>query len=361
MSKSSIKIFGASNCGNVGDDLIALILQKYLRQAFGNEAEVDLIAQQKQYEEVKTADVLIVGGGGLIYDYDINNVRNYCNAINDAHDYRIPVYLMGMGVQHVFSDEGKAIYRDSLPKVSAIATRGTYDSAFIADDLGYDTKRLVTSRDLVFLYDDVIGIPQPVETKPRKKPVLALSLADWRLGDSYKDISPDLASEYKKYREYLDENLLALKKKFDVKVVCQAREDEEVSAHLATLFGTKVITFPTIEDSTQLVEVYRDADYVITNRYHGLIAAIIAHTPALGVSFSTHKSQRLIDDSFSSIKSQFYTVSDFVSSDILTQMADATFLDTLNIPTEYEYDASVEQARKHSEILKYIATDIAKQ
>jgi hypothetical protein len=89
MSKSKVKIFGASGCGNVGDDLIALILQKYLQSSLGDVTEVSLIPQQNQHEELKDTDILVIGGGGLIYDYDINNVRNYCDAVNYAFSYRV--------------------------------------------------------------------------------------------------------------------------------------------------------------------------------------------------------------------------------------------------------------------------------
>lgn len=359
MSKAKIKVFGASGCGNVGDDLIALILGEFIKNYFKDKVEVNFIPQQKQDEEIKDADVLIIGGGGLIYDYDINNVKNYCNAIEYAHSYRIPTYFMGMGVQHVFTDEAKAIYRHTLPKVSAISTRGTYDTQFITEDLQYNSERVITSRDLVFLYDDLIEKP----IKPNKantKPVLALSLADWKLGESYHNIKEGLREEYEKYRQYLEVKIPTLKDKYEVKVVCQANEDKEISEYLASILGTNTIYFPTIEDSKQLVEIYKSVDYVVTNRYHGLIAAIIARTPALSVSYSTHKSQRLVDDSFPSLRSQFYTIGDFVKEDVLTKIQQDDYRKLLRTATEFEYRVCIQETKKHKEILKYIAADIAK-
>ena len=359
LDKKKIKIFGASNCGNVGDDLIALILKKYVEDFFEDRADVSLIPQQKQFEQIKDADILIIGGGGLIYDYDIDNVKNYCEAVRYAHDYRIPVYFMGMGVQHVFSEEAKSMYKTELPKVSAIATRGTFDSQFIIDELNYDPARVITARDLVFLYDDVL---QKQVTKPFEsdKPILSLSLADWKLGTNYKNIQEGLKEAYDAYRVYLAKTLPLLKEHFDVRVVCQANEDKEISEYLGDVFDTEVITFPNIESSAELVEIYRASDFVITNRYHGLIAAIIAQTPALGVSFSTHKSQRLIRDSFPSLEDQFYTVDAFVKKDILTQLTDSTFRGALRTAEVGEYDQCLEITRKHSDVLKFIATDIAK-
>jgi len=265
-----------------------------------------------------------------------------------------------MGVQHVFSDEAKSLYREELPKLRAIATRGVMDSQFIIDDLSFNPNRVVTSSDLVFLYDDVVG-KKSHEERSHSKPVLALSLADWKLGKSYEDINKGLNDQYKEYRKYLDEKLPLLKDVFDVKVVCQAREDAEICKYVADVFGTEVVSFGSPEDSTRLVDVYREADYVISNRYHGLIAAIIAGTPVLGVSYSTHKTQRLISDSFPSIESQFYTIGDFVSDDILSRMMESDYRESICQPTQSEYDDCVKWARKHAEILKYIAGDIARQ
>jgi polysaccharide pyruvyl transferase WcaK-like protein len=253
------------------------------------------------------------------------------------------------------------MYHEALPGVRAIATRGTFDSDFITTDLHYPAGRTVTSRDLVFLYDDVIGRKSPVDKINRKKPVLALSLADWKLGDSYQNIKPGLKEEYDRYRVYLEKELPKLKGEFEIKVVCQATEDVDISNYLVEMLGAELVTFPEIERSVELVETYRNADYVITNRYHGLIAAIIAGTPALGVSFSTHKSQRLIDDSFPSLRKQFYTVSDFVGDDILSKMSNESFRTQLKTATSAEYDACLRETRRHIEILKYISLDIAKQ
>ncbi len=242
-----------------------------------------------------------------------------------------------------------------------IATRGIFDSNFINNDLAYPSPRTITSRDLVFLYDDVLKDVRVSEVSNRK-PVLALSLADWQLSDSnYQSITPNLSGDYASYREYLEKQLPKLSDTFDVRVVCQANEDIKISNYLAEVFKTEVISFPSISSASTLIETYRAADYIITNRYHGLIAAIIAGTPALSVSFSTHKSQRLIDDSFPSLKNQFYTVSDFVDNDIIEKMANKDFRRSLKIAKSYEYETCINHARRHLDVLKYIAGDIAKR
>ena len=357
-----IKIFGAANCGNVGDDLIAYVLENYLAKHINSkDIQVSFIAQQQQFAEIPDTDILIIGGGGLIYDYDINNVINYCKTIKFAHDYRVPVFFMGMGVQHVFSDEAKEMYRDALQYVKAIAVRGEEDARYIREELGYSSDLLITSRDLVFLYDDIAQPGNPLRAGGGSgKPVLALSLADWRLGENYSNIHGDLAEEYTAYRQYINSALPKLTDVFDVKIVCQASEDQAICRELADSISGEVIEFPSIETSPGIIELYRSVDYVITNRYHGLIAAIIADTPVIATSFSTHKSERLIKDSFPSLREQSYSIKEFVSEDIFQKMCDPNFRTGLQSASRREYRKCLKLARQHKEIVYIINNEISK-
>lgn len=356
---TKLKIFGAANEGNVGDDLIALILKKYLEKHLPG-VEVGFIPQQQQNELVFDADALVIGGGGLIYDYDYNNVTNYTDVIHLAHSIRLPVYMMGMGVQHVFSQEAIEAYRHAIKLVKRIGTRGEQDSQFIIDKLQYDPERIVTSRDLVFLYDDVIGQPKHV-TNSYDKPVVTIALADWRLGDkNYKKIDESLADDYNAYRTYLKEVLPRIKEQLHFKVVCQAKEDIEFSHELVALTGGELIEFTGIEDSARLIDVFRESDFVVTSRYHGLIAAIIAHRPVVSVAFAGHKQQKLINESFPSLKEQFYDVGRFAREDIFTRLTKSDFRNSLQTITNAEYEACLASARKHHELVQYIAGELAK-
>jgi polysaccharide pyruvyl transferase WcaK-like protein len=354
-----VKLFGASGAGNVGDDLIAVILQKYLQTHLLG-TDVSILLQQHE-QEVADADALIIGGGGLIYDYDWENVRIYTEMIHLAYSYRIPVFMMGMGVQHVFSQPAIEQYTQALRFVKRIATRSEQDSDFITNKFGYDSQHIITSRDVVFLYEDVFGEVTATH-RSSERPTLALSLADWQLGDNYKKIDKNLTSDYQNYREYLQATLPLLGNFFHVKVICQAAQDVAISNEVVRLVGgdAELVTFAEIEDSSKLIEAYQQSDVVITSRYHGLIAAIIAKKPVIGVSFGGHKQQKLIDESFPSLQSQFYTVGDFVKMAILDKLQDKTFRQGIGAAQASEYAACIRLARRHADIAKYIAGEFAK-
>ena len=88
--------------------------------------------------------------------------------------------MMGIGVQHVFSSEARDMYRQTLPFVTAISTRGEHDSQFITQELGYPASRVVTARDLVFLLEpdahDAPAAPEPTSQRPK------LALSRWLIG-----------------------------------------------------------------------------------------------------------------------------------------------------------------------------------
>lgn len=353
-----INVFGAAHYGNVGDDLIGLALQQFL-QTHVADSQVTIYPQHSRYA-IEQADIVVIGGGGLIYDYDMANVRNYLQIINEAQADRIPVYMMGIGVQHVFSQEACDMYRQTLPFVTAISTRGEHDSRFITQELGYPASRVVTARDLVFLLEpDAHTAPDAPEPTSRR-PKLALSLADWQLGSNYKKIDSHLASDYTNYRRYLSRHLPRLAERYDVTIVCQAREDIELSQELGAMFGVTPVYLQDFADAMQLITIYQQQDLVVTNRYHGFIGAMVARTPVYGVSYGSHKTERLVQDSFPSLAGNFLTIRQFYEQDMVSRLLTEP-LPTLAPKTLQELDKCVKLAYNNTKITKIINNDIARR
>lgn len=307
-----IVIFGATNCGNVGDDLIGVILKRQLERYAGG-AEV-VLTQQHKREAMLDADAVVIGGGGLIYDYDMENVDNYVDIILRANHLGIPVYMLGMGIQHVFTEEAMRKYQNALSYVQHIETRADDDTDFIVNHLKYSREKIITGRDVVFLCDE------PLDNTIRStKPTILLALADWKLGGANNEkVESGLTDAYTQYQKYLFRRVSELKGMYDFIIVQQATEDIELSKKLVNLTGGELVAFDTIEDSLKLVNIYRRADLAITGRYHGLIAGLLANTPTIGVSFSGHKQEKLIKDTFPSLLGQLYTVKTFVQNDVFS-------------------------------------------
>ena len=358
--KKIITIFGASGCGNVGDDLIGVTLKEYLEKKIDN-VEV-VLTQQHKREYIMASDIVIIGGGGLIYDYVMENVDNYIDIILRAKHLGIPTYMLGMGVQHVFSVEAKKKYEDAFKNLDMIETRGERDSKIIRDDFYYNG-RLVTGSDIVFLLKDSVRLKKEHHDKPK----ILLSLADWKLGnDTNNKIDPKLEEDYKAYREYLRKELPKIKDDFDFIIVNQAVEDLEFSKELVELTGGRYETFETIEDSKRLLDIYSEADAVLTGRYHGMIAAILTRKPVLAVSFKGHKQHYLAKELFPSLVDQTITVGDFVRERKLDSLCSLINSDKFGTSSElrkaYKKAKEIDLAVRDIELnLRFITSPESKQ
>jgi polysaccharide pyruvyl transferase WcaK-like protein len=353
-----ILVFGATGSHNVGDDILGITLQKMIQQAVPT-AEV-LLRPQHIREDIETSDLVVIGGGGLIYDADFENVTNYTSIIFRANDQAIPVYMAGIGVQYMFTEKAKAEYHDALRFVKAISARNDVDAKYLVKELGCRPEQVIRSRDLAFLAPEVLGLgsERPYNSKKR----LVLSLADWKLGkQNYEKIAAGLGTQKEAYLAYIKAAIAQLLEVYDVQLVCQAVEDRELYEELlAASPGLRMVEFKDIDDSARLIDIYRQADVAVTGRYHGLIASIVAGTPVIGVSFGGHKIKKLIDDSFPSLESQFFTVGDFVKNDILTKLTDAAFVVGLHRPKQAELQKTMNLACENYRLMKMIAGECAK-
>ena len=99
---------------------------------------------------------------------------------------------------------------------------------------------------------------------------------------------------------------------------------------------------------------------MVTNRYHGFIGAMVARTPVYGVSYGSHKTERLVQDSFPSLAGNFLTIRQFYEQDMVSRLL-AEPLPTLAPKTLQELDKCVKLAYNNTKITKIINNDIARR
>lgn len=360
-----ILIFGATGSNNVGDDILGLILQRMVQKTLPG-ANV-LIRPQHERADIETSDLVVIGGGGLIYDATFENVTNYTSLILHAYDQGIPVYMVGMGVQYMVTEEAKEIYRDALRFVKAVSVRNDADGDYLINELGCRPDQVIYSRDLAFLAPEVLDLPDNARADKGERPRLAFSLADLLVDlkldkKGYEKIGgAELAEQKESYMQYVRDGVGSLLTKYDIRLVCQAQEDVKLYESLQDQYPTlEMVKFDGIEGSTELINAYSGADVAVTGRYHGMIAGILAGVPTIGVSFGGHKIKKLIDDSFPSLKSQFYSMGEMVEQDIFAKLLDDKFVATLRTPKSGEIRRCMKLARKQRTLMKMIAGECAK-
>jgi polysaccharide pyruvyl transferase CsaB len=152
-----IVLVGASGYTNLGDDAILAAMLAELRDelpgatfvvASGDPArlagESDVVPIRFEDGAIDaalgTADLLVVGGGGFIYDHDMRlsmldflrgdrrHVYRYFSAALIARNRGVPVYFYAVGVGPLVTPAGRALTRDVLSLASAITVRDALSS-----------------------------------------------------------------------------------------------------------------------------------------------------------------------------------------------------------------------------------------
>ena len=109
---------------------------------------------------VAAADLVLIGGGGLIQDYlpsdrthivrsDHNNLTFWLSLAVMAHAHRIPVSAWMVGIGPLTTEEGRQDARLLLESMQTVSVRDE-ESADLAREIGVDPDRIVVGADPVF-------------------------------------------------------------------------------------------------------------------------------------------------------------------------------------------------------------------
>ena len=241
-----VLVVGASNMGNVGDDLLAEVLAGMLAE---HGAEVFLSGPDIDPLRVRDYDQVIVGGGGLVYasrdgTNETQNLANYLKFGPIGAHFGVPTAMIGVGHQdHAGMIEADALSHEfatrAIAQFGAITTRDP-ESTALFDMLGAADAH--TASDLLFAWTQRARFAvKPSVTLPGR--IVAICASEIRRGAS-------------------------------ASVVDLRGRDFET---LVFLFGS-----------------YRS---VITTRFHGFVLAALAGVPALAVDSSGGKLARLLRES----------------------------------------------------------------
>jgi polysaccharide pyruvyl transferase CsaB len=70
--------------------------------------------------EIERLDVLVLGGGGILYDAD---ARTYLREVSIAHEQRVPVFVYAIGAGPLTHAAAQAAVRDSLKEAQVVTVR----------------------------------------------------------------------------------------------------------------------------------------------------------------------------------------------------------------------------------------------
>ncbi len=172
MPMKKISIHGFYGQGNLGDEAIL----KALLQEFSKFSDIKVVvfsSNPKQVSkthgvrsinsqgrrnflrriwEIKTSDLFILGGGGLLKDYgnDSSSLKEWLRLLKFAKRLNIKTALCAIGVGNIRYDESRKLIRDVLNGVDLITVRD-YKSKDILMDIGVANEVKVVSDPAVLL------------------------------------------------------------------------------------------------------------------------------------------------------------------------------------------------------------------
>jgi hypothetical protein len=278
-------VVSAFGVGNVGDDAVSFGAREVLyRNGFD---QVELVGPNPDYTVIDGADLVVVGGGGLLYDSSFSNVSNYTAPIRYAYERGIPSAVLGVGAQGIRTTLGAAAYKDALSLARLVTVREHSDAKTLTETVGL--KNVHTTGDLALLLADG---PRPVPV--RRDPNLAVlslshSLESW------------LAKRDSTIDAYLDETIDSLSKGYTTVVgVVHSVDDEAIYERLRQRREIHVVKAAEF-DVSAIMDLYASAGLAVSSRFHGLLFSVMGRTPLVQVCGPTSKSGRALAERFPSL------------------------------------------------------------
>lgn len=236
--------------------------------------------------EIKTSDLFILGGGGLLKDYgtDSLNLEKWLKLLQLAEKFKVKTALCAIGIENILYDDSKILLKDTLDKVDLITVRD-HNSKDILKDIGVRNEIKVVTDPCVLLTSADPGKTKDISMPPKviicvrhwynkgfyiEKPeinenfIRSLSTAADFLVEQYNatiDLIPMRTTDYDDDRVVSNQVLSYMKHKDGVHIHSRAPEVDE------------------------FIEMAKQSSLIIGMRLHSLILGASAGVPVIGLEY----------------------------------------------------------------------------
>lgn len=299
--RRKVLVVGATNMGNIGDDLLAEAIGRMVERVCGDCA-VHYANFQVSRSDVSDFDLIVVGGGGIIYSSqfganDTENLANYLKLPIWADEAGVPCVLLGVGVQgrprHIARDPmARAFVTRSLSVAGAVAVR---DSASRNELCELAPVSVCLLPDLVFSLNAekrMIGLEH--QHRFRGRVAFVGEVFSGRLQFFTNALLSDSSGVISAIGA--DRVYFAIMSSDDVP---HARRFEGLMNSVGVNCEIKDLR---AESFDGVFGFFAELSGVVTTRFHGLVMAAMSGTPVLSVDLSFGKHSLLVRDFLPSLK-----------------------------------------------------------
>ena len=325
-----VAVISANRMGNFGDDLLTYATCRVIEQAVGP-CDIRVLAPPVGPGPVAECDMVVIGGGGLLYDSVLANVTNYMAPLLEAKARGIPAFALGQGVQGIKTAIGRDIYRCVLSRCDGVSTRDSESTRVLTEEIDV-TCPVATLQDLAFLLApearDALaraGRDGDGASERRKKKVLvavsnpawfigAATDPAWANGNGGTELTPYQASLIR-FGETNRWFLSTYKDRLDISFFLQSRDDLPFYEK-AQEIGDFPIIHPDRLDLAEALAYYAEADLVVTSRLHGFILACLMRKPVIVAASANTKIERLVNDNLPSLTDNFIPMRNYTQVEL---------------------------------------------
>ena len=243
------------------------------------------------------ADLLIVGGGGFIYDYDARiSAYNFLHgdsslfyphyrAVLTAHSLGVPIHVYGVGVGPLLTAPGRGLTRTILGLASAITVRDPLSLVELhAAGLWAPVPELTADPAVC------LAPPAPMRQGDAPRRVGFVARAWLRLGEAWTTSGADRFDRYVNWlaagadhaieRWDAEPLFLPLQRRYD--------DDRAVAERIIARMrhGTRARIADDLTDYRALQATIGGLDALVSTRLHPLILAGVADVPPIGIAIS---------------------------------------------------------------------------
>lgn len=293
-------IISAWNVGNIGDDVVTMEAQRICGEA--GYGEVVLLGPNGNYDQIFDSNLVVIGGGGLIYDQDWANVSNYTAPAVMANNLGIPVAVLGVGTQGVKKDRSPLAFRHAFGAASICSVRDDTDVTVLE---GCGIQNVIKTADLAFALPDssIIGQTDVLKALDDVKKTAVISLS--KLIDSV------TGSEGYALQFCIDAIQVLTVQGFDVVLAQHSIDDHDLYESVVSLVSCQRVVLAEVGIVASL-QLYRSASIVLTSRFHGVIFSSLVGVPVSIICSEHGKTGRLVRHDLKSLQS----ASHFITRDV---------------------------------------------
>lgn len=305
MSKEiRILAHGWYGAGNVGDELLLDLLQRWAREAGASTTVLSMCPEHTRAVHrlptvdaldlpsvalaMQSADLFILGGGGLfqshhaftvpaLYNFRAMDIAAYARPCLMARQMGVPTLLWAQGVGPLTTSESRAITRDLFSSATFVSLRDD-DSRLLLNEVG-------VSRAMPVAPDPVWSYPlsdSSRESRCAAQPRIAVVLRPWSSGDGWEDrfVSAfnDLVRDWPAHLVWLPFQA------FDV--ADRSRSDLAFVESMMRRIDARSQELCSVSCPSDAVAALSRCDGVIAMRLHAVIMALRLRKPTLSIEYA---------------------------------------------------------------------------